>query len=131
MNYFADIDLFAHLSENDQKNFSDFCQLQWLSKWEILFKEGDEPQAVYIIKSGRVVVQKLQNGEQKNIAVLWDGDIVGEMAFFWDPPLRNATVIADATSQVIVMLKFSMQEMMRKYPDLHEEIKNIIEQRSV
>jgi len=131
MNYFTDIDLFAHLSERDQKNFSDFCQLQWLSKWEILFNEGDEPQAVYIIKSWRVVVQKLLNGDQKNIAVLWEGDIVWEMAFFWDPPLRNATVIADSTSQVIVMLKFSMQQMMQKYPDLHEEIKNIIETRSV
>jgi len=131
MNYFTDIDLFAHLSETDQKNFSDFCQTQGLSKWERLFSEWDIPQALYIIRSGRVLVQKNINGEQKNIAVLWDGDIVGEMAFFGNPPKRNATVVADTTCSVIVMLKFSMQEMINKYPDLHEEIKNIIESRSV
>lgn len=131
MNYFSDIDIFAHLSENDQENFSDFCQVQHLNTWDILFNEGDEPQALYVIKSWRVLVQKMLQGEQKNIAMLWEWDLVWEMAFFWNPPLRNATVIADNDVTLIVILQFSMQEMMKKYPELHTEVKSIIEERSV
>lgn len=131
MNHFTHIDIFAHLSEQDQKDFSDFCQLQHLNKGDVLFKEWDEPQALYVISSGRMLVQKVLHWEQENIAMLWEWDLVWEMAFFWDPPLRNATVTADEESTVIVILKFSMEEMMKKYPDLHAEIKNIIEERSI
>ena len=131
MNYFSGIDIFAHLSEQDQRNFSDFCQLQKLSSGDVLFREWDTPQALYLISSGRMLVQKTLNWHQKNIAMLWDGDLVWEMAFFWNPPLRNATVTADIDSTVIVILKFSMEQMMEKYPDLHSEIKSIIEERSI
>jgi len=131
MNYFSDIDIFLHLSQQDQESFSDFCQIQKLPMWEILFEEWDEPQALYIIKSGRLLVQKNIDGKLKNIALLWDGDLVWEMAFFWSPPLRNATVRADTDTELIVILQYSMQQMMKKYPDLHSEVKNIIEERSV
>lgn len=131
MNHFINVDIFAHLSEQDQTDFSDFCQLQHLNAGDVLFREWDEPQALYIISSGRMLIQKTLNGGQKNIAMLWEWDLVWEMAFFWNPPLRNATVTADIDSTVIVILKFSMEQMMKKYPELHAEIKSIIEERSV
>lgn len=131
MNYFSDIDIFAHLSEKDQENFSDFCQVQKLKAWDILFHENDEPQALYVISEGRMLVKKSIWDEQKNIAMLGEGDLVGEMAFFWNPPRRNATLIADTATTLIVILQFSMQQLMEKYPDLHVEVKSVIEERSL
>jgi len=51
------------------------------------------------------------------------------MAFFGKPPNRNASVIALENTDLIVMLHFSMQELLRKYPSIHEEVKQIIESR--
>lgn len=51
MNYFQNIAIFSHISEQDQKNLSDFCQTQKLLPGDVLFHEGDEPQALYVVIS--------------------------------------------------------------------------------
>ncbi len=131
MNYFEDVELFADLSWEDQKSLSDFCQTQTLNAWDVLFKQWEEPQAMYVIASGKLLVQKeIQWWETKDIAVLGEGDLVGEIAFFWTPPTRNATVIAHEASTVIVIIKFAMEQMMDKYPDLYESVRVLIEERS-
>ena len=132
MNYFEHVELFSDLSLADQVSLSDFCQTQTLNSWDILFRQGEEPQAMYIIASGSMLIQKeFQWGEIKNIAILGEWDLVWEIAFFGEPPTRNATVIAHEASTVIVIIKFVMQQMMDKYPDLYERVRLIIEQRSI
>ena len=132
MNYFEHVELFSALSETDQKSLSDFCQAQTLNAWDVLFRQWEDPQAMYIIASGKLLVQKeLQWWETKDIAILGEGDLVGEIAFFWEPPTRNATVIAHEASTVIVIIKFGIEQMMAKYPDLYERVRLIIEQRSI
>lgn len=131
MNYFESIDLFSDLSLEDQINLSDFCQTQDLNTWDTLFKQWDDPQAMYVIVSGKMLIQKqLQWWGMKDIAVLGDWDIVGEIAFFGNPPTRNATVTAYERCTLIVIIKFAMNQMLDKYPDLHENVKNIIEERT-
>lgn len=130
MNYFEDIDLFSDLSKEDQVNLSAFCQTQTLFEGDVLFDQWDEPQAMYIIHSGKLLVQKeLQSWESKNIAILGDGDLVWEIAFFGVPPTRNATVIAHEKTVVVVIIKFGMEQVMNKYPELYENVKGIIEER--
>ncbi len=130
MNYFKDLELFSCIPEMEQRNLSDFCQLQNISKGDVLFQEWDDPQAMYIIVSGEIGVYKKNNewvfGQ---IANLWVWDMVGEMAFFWEPPKRNASVIALDDSSFIVMLDFSMQELLEKYPQIHKQVRSVIEQR--
>jgi len=131
MNYFKDIELFSDLSGEDQENLSAFCQTQDLSEGDILFNQWDEPQAMYVISSWKLLVQKqLQWGGVKDVAILGEWDLVGEVAFFWDPPTRNATVIAHESTRVIVVIHFGIKQMMDKYPDLYENVRNIIEERT-
>jgi len=131
MNYFEGVELFSDLSAEDQSSLSDFCQTQTLNAGDILFRQWDEPQAMYIIASGKMLVQKeLVWWEKKDVALLWKGDLVWEIAFFWEPPTRNATLIAQDVSTVIVIIKFGIEQMMIKYPDLYKKVKTIIEERS-
>lgn len=130
MNYFKDIDIFSPISETDQENLSDFCQIQVLQAWDILFREGDEPNALYIILSWKLSIKKDKNGQRVEIAELDAGKLVGEMAFFGEPPHRSATVIAKEISSLIVILHFSLQQMLAKYPKLYDDVKMIIEQRT-
>ena len=130
MNYFWNIPLFMTLSQQDQENLSDFCQIQHLSSGQSLFWEGDEAQALYVIGSWNFWVYKEQWGEKKLIANLWFWDIVGEMSFFWRPPVRNASVIAHAESTVITLLHYSLSQILEKYPNIHRSLQQIIEERS-
>lgn len=102
-----------------------------MNSGEILFKQGDEPQAMYVISSGSFLIQKEINWVDETIAVLETGDLVWEMAFFWEPPVRTATVIADSESVVLVIIQFSIQQMISKYPKLYEKIQSIIKERSI
>jgi len=132
MNYFENIDLFSDLSQEDQISLSDFCQVQDLNSWDTLFKQWDDPQAMYVIVSGKMLVQKQPAWwEPKDVALLGDWDIVWEIAFFGNPPTRNATVTAHEPSTLIVIIKFAMNQMLDKYPDLYENVKNIIEERTM
>lgn len=130
MNYFKDIELFSNLSQQDQLSLSDFCQTQTLNVWDMLFKQWDDPQAMYVISSGKMLVQKeLEWWEIKDIAILGEGDLVWEIAFFGKPPTRNATVTVHETSTVVVIIKFAIEQMMQKYPDLYKSVRDIIEER--
>lgn len=131
MNYFNEVALFSGLSPEDQQSLSDFCQTQTLSAGDVLFNQWDEPQAMYIVASGNLIVRKqLQWWEMKDIAILGRGELVWEIAFFGEPPTRNATVIAQEESTIIVIIKFGIEQMMNKYPDLYESVKSIIEDRT-
>lgn len=126
MNYFWNIDIFSQVPKQDLENLSDFCQLQFLQKGEVLFSQGDTPQGLYIVKSGRLIVEKKINNEKKPIAILTEGDIVGEMAYFWEDTTRNASVYAENESQLIVLLDFSLRELLQKHPQLHAKLQQII-----
>ena len=84
MNYFKDIELFSDLSEADQENLSAFCQTQTFSSWDILFKQWEIPQAMYIIASWKLLVQKQLSGwETQDVAILWEWDLVWDSIFWW------------------------------------------------
>lgn len=129
MNYFKGINIFSEISDADQISFSDFCQIQNLKKDEVLFQEGDDPQALYIVTSGSFSIMKNIEGEDILLAKSEKDDLIGEMAFFWAPPKRIATVVANEESTLIVVLQFSMQQMFEKYPEIYKQVRSIIEER--
>ncbi len=129
MNYFENIDLFSELSQKDQVSLSDFCQIISVWSGETLFRQGDEPQALYVVASGSFSVIQNIDGIDTRIARVWSGELLWEMAFFHEPPKRNATVIADEDSQVVVILQFSIQDLFEKHPSIHASFKEIIEER--
>ncbi len=75
-----------------------------LKKGELLFKEGDTPEAMYVIKSGKITITKAKGQSEITLAELGPGDMVGEMAFFDSKP-RSAGARA-AQDTVIIELPF-------------------------
>lgn len=58
MNYFQDIEIFSDLSYEDGEKLSTFCQKKTLLDGEVLFQQGDEAQAMYMVLSGNLGVYK-------------------------------------------------------------------------
>lgn len=76
---------------------------------EILFRERESPREIYLIKEGQVEILK---GERQ-IAVLGEGDFLGEMGVIDGRP-RSATAVAKSDASVLVIdveeLKKKMEE---------------------
>ncbi|MCH8518964.1 cyclic nucleotide-binding domain-containing protein [Candidatus Gracilibacteria bacterium] len=121
------ISLFAGLSPEERKNIEDFCQEKILGEGEYLFREGDEPQAIYIVTSGSFSIYKGE--DKKELAIVERGELLGEMAFFGEEKERNASIVAREDSEVLVLLAFSIAQLFGKYPELHEKLQDIIHAR--
>lgn len=67
-----------------------------------LFREGDSPDAMYIIKSGEFAITKTKGSSEIMLAELKAGQMVGEMAIFDRKP-RSANVKANKDSEVIML----------------------------
>ncbi len=57
-----------------------------LAKNEILFREGDPSDAMYVIKSGRIAITKAKGSGEIILAEKVGGEMLGEMAFFDSKP---------------------------------------------
>lgn len=60
---------------------------------EIVFREGDAPDGVYYVCSGKMRVTRLVGGSETVIAELEPGDVFGELAMIDNRP-RAATISA-------------------------------------
>lgn len=67
-----------------------------------LFREGDGPDAMYIIKSGAFAITKTKGSSEIILAEIKAGAMVGEMALF-DLKPRSANVKATKDSEVIAL----------------------------
>lgn len=67
-----------------------------------LFREGDAPDALYVVKSGKFAVVKTKQNSEVVLAEIGPGALVGEMAFFDNKP-RSASVRAMKDAEVIIL----------------------------
>ena len=70
------------------------------SEGEIIFKEGDEGDRMYVVQSGKVKITKRYPAGELDIATLGPGEIFGEMALF-DMMPRSATAVAVGEARVL------------------------------
>ena len=71
-------------------------------KGEIICKEGDIGDEMYIIHSGKISITKMSRDLETTLAVLTDGEFFGEMAIIDNQP-RSATAKAMDDSKVSVL----------------------------
>jgi CRP-like cAMP-binding protein len=91
--------ILGQLSDPDMDWIGSVAVKKLLSPGEVLIKQGEPVDAVYIVLEGNLSV-RAQNGGENEIARLGAGEIVGEMSFIdARPPL--ATVVALEFSLVL------------------------------
>lgn len=86
-----------------------------LLKDHYLFREGDAPDAMYIIKSGALAVTKAKGTSEIILAQIGPGAMVGEMALF-DMKPRSANVKATKDTEVIALPYDSLTKQMEQLP---------------
>ncbi len=131
MSMLDNIKILESLSLRERNDLSLFCQKKYLKKGEVLFFEWESASAMYILADWSIEISKKHDWED---VLLWNvhaEEILWEMALFWENSKRMATAKALEDTILITILSFSLDEIIHKYPDLLEKIKNIIEERIV
>lgn len=81
-----------------------------------LFREGDAPDAMYVVKTGRFEVVKTSGQSEIKLAELGPGAMVGEMAFF-DNKTRSASVRAAKDSEAIMLPYKALHAQFTSFPE--------------
>jgi len=99
-----------------------------IEKGDVLFKEGENPDALYIIESGKVVITKKRGTVELELVVLEKGQVLGEMGFF-DSKTRSATAKALTALKVIEIKYEQLKKLYDTYPDYFKAIISSIVER--
>ncbi len=93
----------------------------------MVFKQGDEADAIYIILEGSVEV--LESGNPpKVLAYLTSGDCFGEMGILHDAR-RNATVRVPEEAVLLKLPRKAFEELQTYFPDITREVTEVINRR--
>ena len=82
---------------------------------EIVFREGEKGDVMYVIQSGKVKIVKTSTSKDVLLATLEKGDIFGEMALFDRLP-RSATAVAESDTNILRIDKKKLFSTISKNP---------------
>ena len=69
---------------------------------DVITKDGDKADGLYLIRRGSVTVSKIVDGKDKILSYVSAGNYVGEMALLNDAP-RSATITATVLTEILVL----------------------------
>jgi CRP-like cAMP-binding protein len=106
------LEIFSAFSEDILESLTPYVKIETYNEGDLIFKEGDEGTAMYIIEKGQVEIRK----KDKTLSFFKDGSIFGEMALF-----ENAERSADAVARTGLTLYLVNNHDFRKFIFEHPE----------
>ncbi len=95
----------------------------------LIFAEGDNVDAFYIIDSGRVSIYFDQHGQREELCVLGPGDYFGETAIF-NQDKRTASVMTLEDAVVYSVDKETFINLVQQSTDISDKLYSILSQRN-
>jgi len=109
-------EMFAGLDRPALLDLQSAFDLVALYGGEVLFKQGDQADSLYIVVSGRLrVVATGNDGSETRLAELGIGETVGEMGVISGEP-RSATVYATRDTQLAKLSKAALDTVVGRHP---------------
>jgi len=114
--FLAQVGIFSLLSPEETGRVAGYLDPVELGSGEVLFREGDPGDNLYIIRSGRIRIGiRLPDGSEHRIAELTAGDFLGEMSIFDNAP-RSATCRALEPSALLALSKGEFSAIITEHP---------------
>jgi CRP/FNR family transcriptional regulator, cyclic AMP receptor protein len=114
----ARTELFADLDPREVQAIAQVAVPRNWDRGEVIFREGDEGDTCYLLRSGAVVLtREHQDGRMVALAELRAGALFGELAMFRGET-RSATAEAVEPTSAVALLAGDVQRCMRRNPDL-------------
>ncbi len=121
--------LFSGLDSKIRKELISKFKLVKFKKGELIIKEGEYSDSMYLIKSGEVEVFIEKDGKKKLLATLTEGEFFGEIAVLTGQK-RTANVIAKTDVELLELTKKDIDEIIQVHPVVLDVLKNFVQERS-
>lgn len=84
---------------------------------EIIFRQGDDGDWMYVVLEGKVEIFLERSGEQIPLKLCREGDLLGEMAIFNREP-RSATARSQGVSRLLTIDKRNFMRRIQEDPTI-------------
>jgi CRP/FNR family cyclic AMP-dependent transcriptional regulator len=133
----ANIPLFESLAADDILALSNHLEEQRCEAGEVIFREGDAGETLYLIEEGAVEVTRGEGTSRLELATLYPGQYFGELSLFDGHP-RSATTTATRPSMLLRLERDDFVDFIKKDPaaallimaEMGERLRNTIDMAS-
>ncbi|MFQ5829965.1 MAG: cyclic nucleotide-binding domain-containing protein [Candidatus Methylomirabilia bacterium] len=116
LQFLRQVSLFKEIAPGDLEALANRLKSRRLRKGEVLFRQGDPGQELFLIREGSVVISKPVMGRVEQVlARLGQGDFFGEMSLFDRSP-RSATVQAETASVLLCLDGENLHQLIEANP---------------
>lgn len=122
------VSIFQKVDGEGLRHLAERAEEKIVEAGNIIVRENEMAEIMYIIKRGKVEVFKGISGEKKRLAILGEKDFFGEMAILEEAP-RSASVMAIEDSALIAIDKDSFRQSILEYPDIAFEVLKVLSSR--
>ncbi len=118
---------FADLTDDELTVISKITSRQDFKLGDTVFKESEDGQSIYVLRSGEVKACKIApDGELFTLTIMKDGDIFGEMSFLDGRP-RSATIVAMSDLVTYVIERSDFETIVDENPRIiYKIMRNIV-----
>ncbi|HAX61991.1 MAG TPA: hypothetical protein DCX95_05495 [Elusimicrobia bacterium] len=116
---------FSYLTETEQKEFAAILSLESFKKDDVIFKQGDMGDRLFIVKEGMVGIFIVDRDNEETIAVMKEGDIFGELSLYDTQP-RSAYASALTQTTLLAISREKFDELKNKNPQIASKIFQIM-----
>ena len=124
----ARMPLFAGLESESLEELKQVAQPRRTSAEEIVVRQGEPGDWVYLIVSGQLEVTVEDGGGRRTLATMTSGELFGEISAVDGQP-RSATVTALAPSDLLAIDRFSFLRLLRSRPRFGIRVMALMAQR--
>jgi len=123
------VPIFSSLTKEEMLEVAAITRSKTFQKNEMIYSAGDKGGKLYVIRSGRVRISRLNaNGKEQIIRVIGPGEFMGELSLFSPLSLTENAVALEPTTMCIIEGE-KLKELMKKYTSIAFKVLEELSQR--
>lgn len=111
------IKILADLNDAQLSHLIDFMDMQRVSQWSVVFRQGDSGDAMYLVLEGELRARVMVGDRETILGTFGTGDFFGDMALFDHGP-RSADVLANTDSVLLRISAVAFGRLAKEAPSL-------------
>jgi CRP-like cAMP-binding protein/Fe-S-cluster-containing hydrogenase component 2 len=122
------VSIFSGLSDRELDELAGRIKLRSFKKGEVIIRQGEEGDSLYLVRSGFVKVSLGDLRQEKILTYLREGSYFGETALIRQEK-RNANVVAMTPVEAVQIFKADVEHLLAQNPQIAEEFERAMVER--